>query len=179
MFLLNLTTLILGLITGHWFPDIDQRTHLLLHRSALTHGPLLSLLISWAASKTQWTPFRRASMGISLGTAVHLAFDLFPKAWRGFALISLPLLGHLPPHVSWAWIALSIALTLYTAARLIRNARETAVFLAAAAAIFIYAAPSEHAVWRPAAAITISTALILAATCIKSLTSTRQTPRHP
>ena len=161
-----LVALMLGLIAGERFPDIDQRTDLLLHRSVLTHGLLLPLALHALASRTQLRIVRWLVMGISLGVAVHLAFDLFPRAWQGYALISLPIYGWLPPAVSWGWIALSGCVCLYVAAKLVRNGLEAAVFTAGLVGVFAYAVPGEHALWRPMLATAAATTAVIFAALV-------------
>jgi hypothetical protein len=155
-YLVALVALLFGLVVGEKFPDVDQRTNLLLHRSIITHGLLMPLLLYAAASRTQWAPFRWFSMGVSLGVAVHLSFDLFPRAWSGFALVSIPVYGWLPAVVSWVWIAVSGVTCVYLAGKLARNIGESGLFMLGLAGIFVYAAPGEHALWRPMAAATLS-----------------------
>ena len=46
-------SLILGLYLGNKFPDIDQRTDLLIHRSILTHGSIFPLIIYLTCSKVR------------------------------------------------------------------------------------------------------------------------------
>ena len=55
--------------------------------------------------------------GFALGVAIHLAADLFPKAWTGFALISLPFYGWLPATASITWLVCSVVACLGLAAR--------------------------------------------------------------
>lgn len=155
-----LFALVLGLVVGEMFPDLDQRTDLLLHRSVLTHGLLLPLALYLVTSRTQSRIVRWLVMGISLGVAVHLAFDLFPRAWQGYALVSLPVYGWLPPAVSWGWIAFSGGVCLYLAEKLVHNGLEAAVFTLGLIGVFAYAVPGEHALWRPIAAIVVSTVAV-------------------
>ena len=107
----------LGTYLGNATPDLDQRTDLLLHRSILTHGLLAPLLVSnlfggCSARSLQWF-----AAGFALGVAIHLAADLFPKAWTGFALISLPLYGWLPAPASITWLVCSVVACLGLAVR--------------------------------------------------------------
>lgn len=44
--ILRLLALVAGVYVGFRFPDIDQRTDLLVHRSIITHGLLAPLLLS-------------------------------------------------------------------------------------------------------------------------------------
>ncbi len=94
-YVLGLFALLGGLAVGNWFPDIDQKTGLLLHRSIVTHGPLVPIFVFAAASGTRSIQLRWFALGVTLGVAIHLSFDLFPKNWSGFALISVPSGGRL------------------------------------------------------------------------------------
>ena len=49
-YLFGFAALVVGLVVGNWFPDIDQKTDLLVHRSIVTHGPLLPLIVVGVAS---------------------------------------------------------------------------------------------------------------------------------
>ena len=107
----------LGVYLGSETPDLDQRTHLLLHRSVLTHGLLAPLVISKLLGGSTARAPRWFAVGFALGMAIHLAADLFPKAWTGFALISLPFYGWLSPSASITWLAVSVAVCLGLAVR--------------------------------------------------------------
>ena len=168
LYLVSLIVLLLGLAAGERFPDIDQRTHLLLHRSILTHGLVLPLLLFAVVSRTQWMPLRWLSMGACLGVAVHLAFDLFPRAWTGFALVSLPVYGWLPAPVSWVWIAVSMFACVYLAVKLARNIGEAFVFVLALGGVFVYAAIGEPVLWKPMAAVVVSTVIAALALVVTS-----------
>jgi len=78
---------LLGLVLGLRFPDIDSRlkwlpSRLLLHRSILTHGLIASLLLFWLLRKRRdkTTPLRLFVIGMSLAVAVHLCFDAFAES---------------------------------------------------------------------------------------------------
>ena len=150
--MLSLILLVVGLMVGENLPDADQSTDLLLHRSIITHGPLVPALLIIVAT-IQWNPLRWFAIGVSLGLTVHLAFDLFPKGWAGYALISLPVYGWTPVVFSKVWIALSTVVCAYLAARLVSGRLEATLFVLGAIGIFIYAAPHEGALWRPALAV--------------------------
>ena len=70
----------LGVYLGSETPDLDQRTHLLLHRSVLTHGLLAPLVISKLLGGSSARAPRWFAAGFALGMVIHLAADLFPKA---------------------------------------------------------------------------------------------------
>ena len=107
----------LGCYLGSETPDLDQRTDLLLHRSILTHGLLAPLLVSklFGGCSVRWLQWFAA--GFALGMGIHLAADLFPKAWTGFALISLPFYGWLPATASITWLVCSVMVCLGLAVR--------------------------------------------------------------
>ena len=162
--LLGLALFVVGLAVGEGFPDIDQRTDLLLHRSILTHGPLVPGFLFVVAINSRSVPWRRFVMGASLGFAIHLAFDLFPRGWSGYALISLPGYGWTPVALSQAWIGLSMVACGFFAARLSNSCLETTLFGLGAIGLFISTALTEHALWRPAGAAIVAcgAAIVLA-----------------
>ena len=107
----------LGCYLGSGMPDLDQHTNLLLHRSILTHGLLGPLLVSKLLGGCSVRSLQWFAAGFALGVAIHLAADLFPKAWTGFALISLPFYGWLPAPASITWLVCSVVVCLGLAVR--------------------------------------------------------------
>jgi hypothetical protein len=98
-----------GALLGSQFPDIDRFAFSRLrHRSAVTHSFLIPglLLIGGVLTQVEWADWLIA--GFSAGVAMHLAFDLFPGKWRGFALIDVPKLGRLTRNLSAAWLFASV-----------------------------------------------------------------------
>ena len=81
----------IGLFIGLIFPDFDQSFQKLLgHRSIITHSILLPYLIYFYQIVKKEKPNNNIvyiCIGIFLGIAIHLSADLFPKGWRGYALI--------------------------------------------------------------------------------------------
>jgi hypothetical protein len=122
----------LGLVIGLHFPDIDNKfqgvipSHLLLHRSILTHGMIFSLILfSLVRRRRAEVPsFRLFATGLSLALAVHLCFDFFPRGWAGFALIHIPVYGRTTALFSQSWIILSMAVCLYLGFARLRNMAE-------------------------------------------------------
>jgi hypothetical protein len=160
-YLFGLVALLAGLAAGNWFPDIDQKTELLLHRSIVTHGLLVPLILVIAASGTRSIQLRWFALGVTLGVAVHLSLDLFPKGWSGFALISLPGYGWMPPWLSQTWIASSTVVCTYLATKLVRNGLDGSLFVLSLIGGFGYLAMSEDAFWRPLVALTVAVAVAL------------------
>ena len=155
-YLVGFVALVAGLAVGNWFPDIDQKTGLLLHRSIVTHGPLVPIIVFAAASGTRAIQLRWFALGLALGVAIHLSFDLFPNGWSGFALISVPSYGWTAPWFSWTWIALSTVACTYLALRLVRGGLDGSLFMLSLICAFGYIAVGEDAFWRPVVALTFA-----------------------
>ena len=124
----------LGIRLGLNFPDLDLSLPFLRHRSFLTHGLLLPVLLFFAL---RWCfgwrprlqlfldiPLRLLLIGICVACTVHLCFDLFPRAWYGFALIWVPFYGRATPTFSWMWLGASCVVCLYLALLLVRHLLE-------------------------------------------------------
>lgn len=142
-------SLVVGAWAGLKLPDFDQRLDFLLHRSIVTHGPLVPLVTFLLLRNVRSLAVRIFPMFLCLGFMVHLAFDLFPRAWVGYALISIPGYGWTPPIVSVVWIAASMVLCAYWAIRLVRTLPESALLLLGTLGIFAYAALNEVSLFGP------------------------------
>ena len=88
-------------------------------------------------------------MSVCLGFVVHLAFDLFPRAWSGYALSSMPVYGWLPGWVSIVWISGSVLACAFWSGRLVHGTLEPLILVVGAAGVFIYAVRSENVVLGP------------------------------
>jgi hypothetical protein len=97
----NIFLLLLALLLGLNLPDLDHQLPFLVHRSILTHGCLAPLGLFLIAYRDKSNPLRFFSMGFSLAAVIHLCFDLFPRAWAGFALIHIPFWGRTDWLFSW------------------------------------------------------------------------------
>ena len=113
--------LILGVYLGLNFPDIDQRTDLLVHRSIFTHGFIVPLFFFLFTSLITKKSLRLFLMGFVVAIAVHLSFDLFPRGWWGYALIHIPQIGWTPKFISISWIFVSICFCIYSITKSLRN----------------------------------------------------------
>ncbi len=163
LFFLTVVSLVAGFALGEWFPDIDQRIHFLTHRSILTHGLILPLLLYSIGSGIKAAPLRLFLSGFSLGLAIHLGFDLFPRSWQGYALIHVPLLGWTHPIFSWLWIAVSMISCLYLSMRLARGGIEGTALLLGTLALFSYTSTNETAFWGPLLSLLIGFGIVLGA----------------
>ena len=146
---------VVGLHCGIVMPDIDQRTTLLLHRSIITHSPLIPVIVVLLALRIGLGLYTFA-MGVSIGFAVHHAFDLFPKGWTGYALISIPAYGQTSPLFSWIWIAFSTLTCVYLAARLVQGRLDRLWYLLGFIYIFILTVPKEGAWLGPIVTLVIA-----------------------
>ena len=96
--------LVLGLFSvfiGIRYPDWDFKLKLK-HRSILTHSPLIMVFFIYIYLNQQGgfldfggekeIGFRYFIMGFSIGMGIHFLYDLFPKGWKGSALLYIPIL---------------------------------------------------------------------------------------
>ena len=154
--LLALLALMVGLRLGIWFPDVDQRIEFLLHRSIVTHGLILPVVLVAIASLSESRVIRWFTIGFCLSVGVHLAFDLFPRAWTGYALVSVPIHGWISELVSRVWIGGSVITCFYVSMRLAKSPAAATLLIAGLIGISAYAAVGEDALWRPLAAISVA-----------------------
>ena len=147
---------ILGLFIGESFPDLDQRTDLLLHRSIITHGIFIPIAVFWIGYKNKSLYFRRLTLGIMIGLVVHFSFDLFPRGWSGYALISLPVIGWTDPWFSWFWIAISAVPCSYMGSRIVQGRTEAIMFVLCPMPSFPFVSLDEHSFWLPFLTLLVS-----------------------
>ena len=138
-----------GALLGSQFPDIDRLAFFRLrHRSAVTHSFLIPglLLIGGGLTQVEWADWFIA--GFSAGVAMHLAFDLFPGKWRGFALIDVPKLGRRTKTVSVIWLFASLFLCVIISLSIILALGPAGIvtYVATLAALYLYGivAKKEH-----------------------------------
>lgn len=105
--LINALLIIFGLAVGIKFADIDLAPVLRLrHRSIWTHGPLAVWLCMWCLNTYQATWLYWFAVGFLPAHAIHLLADMFPRNWRGGAMIKIdPIRRELAPILSFAWLA--------------------------------------------------------------------------
>ncbi|PID55986.1 hypothetical protein CSB45_13615 [candidate division KSB3 bacterium] len=127
-----------GIAMGIKFADIDLLfpSCLLHHRALLTHGFILPLCLSWIVWRTRLQFLRGVTLGFCVTNTVHLSFDLFPQAWRGYALIHLFWLSF-PPLLSWIWIAGSLVICWYLWRMFVRTLWELCLSAAGLLAGFV------------------------------------------
>ena len=171
----TITALAVGAWAGLKFPDVDQRVDFLLHRSIITHGPLIPLFLFLAVRNVRHSWAHLFAMYLCLGFVVHMAFDLFPAGWSGYALVSIPTYGWIPAWASVLWLTGSSLLCAYWAARLTRGLLEAALLAGGTVSIFIAAAPGEGAVVGPLLVVAAAMAVGLAV----SLFRYREEPTGP
>ncbi len=130
-----------GAWLGSWFPDIDRIEVLRLrHRSTVTHGcaaPALAI-VAGRATGSEWADWVTA--GFAAGVGLHLAFDLFPGKWRGFALVDVPRLGRCTKTVSVVWLFANVfvcaGMAVWTVSAL--DALSLIACVAALGALYLY-----------------------------------------
>jgi len=144
---LDFTTIdIIGLVMGLFsvfigikYPDWDFKLKLK-HRSILTHSPLITFFFIYIYLNKQGgilgfggekeIGFRYFIMGFSIGMGIHFLYDLFPKGWKGSALLHVPILNR--KIKKWGSIILFLLFTLISLVvgiRLSNSIEETTLFL--------------------------------------------------
>ena len=158
-FIIGSAAFVIGLYAGDWLPDVDQDLGFITHRSVFTHGLILPSVLFGIASSARTLLLRLFVIGFCLGAAVHLSYDLFPKAWQGFALIHLPMLGWTLPAISWGWIALSMVCCAYFTMRLVSGLIQGMSILVGELAMFSYTGLNEATLVGPAVSLSIATVI--------------------
>ena len=99
--LINFIVCIIGALIGIKFADIDLAAPLRLgHRSAWTHGPLVAWLTIYLL--TLYPNAYWLAVGFLPANAIHLIADMFPRNWKGGAMIKLnPIKRQLSPLLSF------------------------------------------------------------------------------
>jgi len=150
-YIAGLFLFVIGAFIGLKLPDFDLAFHwwpLIEHRSLLTHGMLIPLLLfatlrQHVVGKQADPRLRLSLMGFLLATAVHLCFDLFPSGWYGMAHIHIPLLGWVGAFPSGIWIGTGASVSLYLACCLLRRVSEVGLGLLGLAACYGVSAAHE------------------------------------
>lgn len=154
--------LILGIFSifiGIKYPDWDFKLKLK-HRSILTHSPLIIIFFVYIYLNKQGgflgfgrekeIGFRYFIMGFSIGMGIHFLYDLFPKGWKGSALLHVPILNR--KIKKWGSIFLFLLFTLFsfmTAIKLSRSIEETILFLTLGLLLLILNKRKEGKLIRP------------------------------
>ena len=134
-YLVAFVLFVIGSFIGLKLPDFDQSFQwypLLVHRSILTHSflvPLVFTIALGAFRNAASTAVRWFTVGLCAATAVHLCFDLFVRAWTGYARVHLPFIGWTTPLLSQICLVVSAFVCLLLACRLLRNASELYLLL--------------------------------------------------
>jgi hypothetical protein len=175
--ILMLVPLVTGLAIGLTFADVDIVFKFLTHRSALTHSflPPLGAFFIYKALKEQKDWVRVAIIGLSLGMAIHLSFDVFPVGWRGMALVHIPFVGRTNAAFSVFWFGLSMIACFYLALLLQRNAVEVSLSVLSLTIAFGFYSTTERFFWHALAVLTLT--LVIALFLPESGTSAAHTLR--
>ena len=153
--------LILSAYIGSRFPDIDQHTNLLTHRSILTHGMLVPLALFLIVFRMKNNLVRDFVLIFMTAVAIHLCFDLFPRAWRGYALIHIPNVGWTPAFVSQVWMFTSIVCCLYASISLINKGSQGFLLALGTVSIFTYQSLGEARFFAPLITLFIANAVAI------------------
>ena len=153
--ILMLVPLVAGLAVGLTLADVDTVFTFLTHRSLVTHSFLLPLgaFFVFKSLKEPQDWVRIVVVGLCIGMAIHLSFDVFPVGWRGRALIHVPVYGYLNAAMSVVWMSVSIIVCLYIALHNLHEAVEVAVSTIALCLAFGFASRFEQFFWQSLAVL--------------------------
>lgn len=155
-----LLALLAGVLIGLWFPDVDRVFPFLRHRSLLTHGLIVPLVL-FLAVRFDDTWRRRAVIGFCLAIAVHLVFDLYPRRWSGYALLYYPVVpASIGLTEAIVWLLLGVAGSLYLALRLLNTSREANVAAVLTLGAFLLVSRSEQSFWPPLLTLLLAFAVV-------------------
>jgi len=157
----GILALLMGIIAGFVLPDLDLKLSFLGHRSIITHGLLLPVLLFWVAHKKKHITTRLLAAGDGLSSAIHLCFDLFPRAWRGYALIYIPVYGRTSPVFSWLWIAVGMVSCIYLALASVNSVFEVVLVVGSLIVAFSFYATQESVYWSALVALVVATGIAL------------------
>jgi hypothetical protein len=157
----GLVLLLVALFLGLNLPDLDHHFKFLVHRSLLTHGFLVPLGLFLAVYREKMSSSRFFSMGFCLASVTHLCFDLFPRAWAGFALIHIPWWGRTSALFSWLWISLSILVCLYLTFVLIKTLLDLLLAVGSLGLAFSFYASTQLNIWPALATLVVAVTIAL------------------
>jgi hypothetical protein len=157
---LSILSFVVGLWIGVSLADFDHTLAFLRHRSIVTHGAIIPLVIYLLAPKNQdWV--RMGLVGLFIGMAAHLSYDLFPNGWGTFARINVPFYGYLSPTLSIIWISLNVVASLYIALLIVQKGHEVGIAAVGLVVAFMGCAPNENAFWSPLIGLVVALGLAL------------------
>ena len=123
---------------GLKYPDVDLKIKGLGHRSIVTHSFFLTTILMylhktnllWLVYGAKFDITRFMITGLSLGIAIHILYDLRPKAYKGTALIKFPYMNRgLSVNQSIAFMLLTVGVCLFTVIFYVKTLYEMLVLL--------------------------------------------------
>tara|TARA_B100000959_G_scaffold21053_1_gene20287 strand:- start:18 stop:1007 length:990 start_codon:yes stop_codon:yes gene_type:complete len=121
--------LLAGIILTLKLPDVDRGLMSLIgHRSIITHSILFPYLMHYFLINKKDRPNSYLVIfiiGFYLSIAIHLSADIYPKGWRGTALIKLPGNNSIGEGPSIIWMGLNMIVATYFSAILLKKIANT------------------------------------------------------
>ena len=121
--------LLAGIILTLKLPDVDRGLMSLIgHRSIITHSILFPYLMHYFLINKKDRPNSYLVIfiiGFYLSIAIHLSADIYPKGWRGTALIKLPGNNSIGEGPSIIWMGLNVIAATYFSAILLKEITNT------------------------------------------------------
>ena len=123
---------------GLKYPDVDLKIKGLGHRSIVTHSFFLTTILMylhktnllWLVYGAKFDITRFMITGLALGIAIHILYDLRPKAYKGTALIKFPYMNKgLSVNQSIAFMFLTVGVCLFTVIFYVKTLYEMLILL--------------------------------------------------
>lgn len=123
---------------GLKYPDVDLKIKGLGHRNIVTHSFFLTTILMylhktnllWLVYGAKFDITRFMITGLSLGIAIHILYDLRPKAYKGTALIKFPYMNRgLSVNQSIAFMLLTVGVCLFTVIFYVKTLYEMFILL--------------------------------------------------
>lgn len=123
---------------GLKYPDVDLKIKGLGHRSIVTHSFFLTTILMylhktnllWLVYGAKYDITRFMIIGLALGIAIHILYDLRPKAYKGTALIKFPYMNRgLSVNQSIAFMLLTVGVCLFTVIFYVKTLYEMLILL--------------------------------------------------
>lgn len=123
---------------GLKYPDVDLKIKGLGHRSIVTHSFFLTTILMylhkknylWLVYSAKYDITRFMIIGLALGIAIHILYDLRPKAYKGTALIKFPYMNRgLSVNQSIAFMLLTVGVCLFTVIFYVKTLYEMLILL--------------------------------------------------
>ncbi len=160
-YLFGIVAVLLGFFIGVALPDLDFRASFLTHRSMVTHGAIIPVVLFLLAYRTGLSVIRLFVVGVCVAVAIYSIFCMFPERWEGTAQLHLPGVGYVSPGLAVVWLTLSVVVCLYLMLSLNHTGFEVGVTLVSLVVGFAYLSVGERVFWYALMVLVVALGVVL------------------